>query len=147
MCGGHGFRTTLVKRSAREFCRARLAKEWTYLYLIKNSQLVQRTSGLQCPEYYSIVYDLDDGVLDGSLHIIFVANVNLNSDGNLKADVNRFSNDNVWNAKNQHRIVVPKLTVSLPSSAEEFCFGGLFSSRPACGRFPLVDRLARCIYR
>ena len=47
--------------------------------------------------------------MDGSLHIFFVANVNLNSDGNLKVNVNRFSNDNVWNAENCHRIVVPKL--------------------------------------
>jgi hypothetical protein len=41
---------------------------------------------------------LGDGVLDGSLHIIFVANVNVNDDGQLKVNVNRFSNDNVWNA-------------------------------------------------
>jgi hypothetical protein len=52
---------------------------------------------------------LGDGATDGSLHIIFVANVNFDDDGRLKVNVNRFSNDNVWNAENRHRIVVPKL--------------------------------------
>jgi hypothetical protein len=37
--------------------------------------------------------------------------VNVNDDGNLKANVNRFSNDNVWNGSYLHRVVVPKLTV------------------------------------
>jgi hypothetical protein len=39
--------------------------------------------------------------------------VNVNSDGNLKVNVNQFSNDNVWNADNRHRVVVPKLVISL----------------------------------
>jgi hypothetical protein len=39
--------------------------------------------------------------------------VNVNSDGSLNANVNRFSNDNVWNAENRNRFVVPKLTLSL----------------------------------
>ena len=39
----------------------------------------------------------------------FVANVNVNS-GELKVNVNRFSNDNVWNASNRNRVVVPQLT-------------------------------------
>jgi hypothetical protein len=55
---------------------------------------------------------LTGGVPDGSLHIFFVANVNVN-DRKLDANVNRFSNDNVWNGKYRHRIVVPKLLVSL----------------------------------
>lgn len=42
------------------------------------------------------------------MHIFFVANVNVNDDGRLKVNVNRFSNDNVWNGDNRHRIVVPK---------------------------------------
>jgi hypothetical protein len=42
-----------------------------------------------------------------------VANVNRN-DGKLKANVNRLSNDNVWNAENRNRVVVPKLIVFLP---------------------------------
>ena len=57
----------------------------------------------------------------------FVANVNLNSDGRLKANVNRFSNDNVWNAENRNRVVVPKLTISPPLKAEEFSFVARFS--------------------
>ena len=72
-----------------------------------------RTGGLRGPEYYSICPDWAGGALDGSLHIIFVANVNFNDDGQLKVNVNRFSNDNVWNAENRHRIVIPKLTISL----------------------------------
>ena len=40
----------------------------------------------------------------------FVANVNVNSDG-LNVNVNRFENDNVWNAENSHRMVVPKMIV------------------------------------
>ena len=45
--------------------------------------------------------------MDGTFHIsfLFVANVNVN-DGQLKANVNRFTNDNVWNADNRHRLVV-----------------------------------------
>jgi hypothetical protein len=45
--------------------------------------------------------------MDGIFHIsfLFVANVNVD-DGELKANVNRFDNDNVWNADNSHRLVV-----------------------------------------
>ena len=39
---------------------------------------------------------------------IFVANVNFDDDGRLKVNVNRLSNDNVWNASNHHRVVVPE---------------------------------------
>ena len=43
-----------------------------------------------------------------SSHFVsFVANVNVNG-GKLKANVNRFSNTNVWNADNRHRVVVPQ---------------------------------------
>ena len=45
--------------------------------------------------------------MDGIFYKFFVANVNFNDDGHLKLNVNKFSNDNVWNASNQHRIVVP----------------------------------------
>jgi hypothetical protein len=38
--------------------------------------------------------------------------VNVN-DGKLKVNANRFDNDNVWNADNRHRVVVPKLEISL----------------------------------
>jgi hypothetical protein len=55
---------------------------------------------------------LSGGVNDSSLHTFFVANVNVNSDGTLNANVNRFSNDNVWNADNRRRVVVPKLAIS-----------------------------------
>lgn len=50
---------------------------------------------------------------DGSPRIFFVANVNVDSDGTLKVNVNRLENSNVWNAENRHRLVVPKLSVSL----------------------------------
>lgn len=59
----------------------------------------------------------------------FVANVNVNSDG-LNVNVNRFENDNVWNAENLHRVVVPKLIIS-PVILREFSFPILFSNRPA----------------
>lgn len=48
---------------------------------------------------------------EGALHEFFVANVNVNDDG-LNVNVNRFENDNVWNAENLHRVVVPKMIVS-----------------------------------
>jgi hypothetical protein len=83
------------------------------IFSTKNNQLVRGTGGLQGPEYYSICPDWAGGVPDGSPHIIFVANVNFDDNGRLKVNVNRFSNDNVWNAENRHRIVVPKLTISL----------------------------------
>ncbi len=43
----------------------------------------------------------------------FVANVNVNSRDGLEVNVNRFENSNVWNAENRHRLVVPKLAISL----------------------------------
>lgn len=43
---------------------------------------------------------------------VFVANVNVNDDGSLNVNVNRFSNDNVWNGENRHRVVVPRLALS-----------------------------------
>lgn len=58
--------------------------------------------------------------MDGIQHKIFVANVNVN-DGQLKVNVNRFENDNVWNAENRHRVVVPKLRLFLPLFWREFC--------------------------
>lgn len=70
---------------------------------------MRQAGGLQGPECYSICPDWAGGVPDGSPHIIFVANVNFDDDGQLKVNVNRLSNDNVWNAENRHRIVVPKL--------------------------------------
>ncbi len=50
------------------------------------------------------------GGIDGVLHISspFVANVNVDG-GELKLNVNRLDNDNVWNADNRHRVVVPLL--------------------------------------
>ncbi len=53
----------------------------------------------------------------------FVANVNVNSDG-LNVNVNRFENDNVWNASNAHRVVVPKMDVS------PLYVRGVFDSNP-----------------
>ena len=41
---------------------------------------------------------------------LFVADVNLNADGNLLVHVNRFSNDFAWSAEDRRRIVVPQLT-------------------------------------
>ncbi|PIZ81528.1 MAG: hypothetical protein COY02_01590, partial [Parcubacteria group bacterium CG_4_10_14_0_2_um_filter_41_6] len=42
----------------------------------------------------------------------FVANVNTDDDGRLNVNVNRRENDNIWNAENRNRIVLPKLAVS-----------------------------------
>lgn len=73
------------------------------------------------------------GDTDG-LSYIFVANVNVNSDGSLNVNVNRFSNDNVWNAEYHHRFAVPQLTV-FPSRWVGVLFPILFSSRQAFDRF------------
>ncbi len=51
-----------------------------------------------------------DGDIDDLSHI-FVANVNFNSADKLKVNVNQFENDNVWNAVNRHRFVIPKLSI------------------------------------
>lgn len=67
----------------------------------------------------------------------FVANVNFNDDGSLKVNVNRFENDNVWNTKYRHRVVIPKLNIS-PVILREFSFQVLFSNRRAFCRFRLI---------
>ena len=41
----------------------------------------------------------------------FVAYVNLYSDGRLRADVYRFSDDDVWDAESRNRVVVPQLAL------------------------------------
>ncbi len=51
----------------------------------------------------------------------FVANVNRNSDERLRVNVNPFANDNVWNAENRNRVVLPKLTISPTDVRWEFC--------------------------
>ena len=53
---------------------------------------------------------------------LFVANVNFNDDGHLKANANKFENSNVWVAENCHRLVVPKLAVSPVFIEREFSF-------------------------
>lgn len=63
------------------------------------------------------------GVPDGLPHIIFVAHVYFDGDGRLKVNANRFSNDNVWNAENRHRIVVPKLLFLSLLRGESFAKG------------------------
>lgn len=52
--------------------------------------------------------------------------MNVNSDGKLKVNVNRFENSNVWNAENRNRMVALKLAVS----PVYFLSSGSFLSRP-----------------
>ena len=84
-------------------------------------------------------------------YIAFVANVNRN-DGKLKANVNRFSNDNVWNADNRNRVVVPKLFIFQLFLRKRlvFVFGSsladLFSKRRADGRLLPVVLIFVSIY-
>jgi len=75
----------------------------------------------------------------------FVANVNAN-DGKLKANVNKFSNDNVWNAKYENRIVVPETQCFSFIYLEEFSFRVLSSILRACGLFHLIVLKVRCIF-
>jgi len=42
----------------------------------------------------------------------FVANVNWDDVRRLRVSVNRLSNDNVWNADNRNRVVLPLLAIS-----------------------------------
>ncbi|MEK7585099.1 MAG: hypothetical protein AAB455_01100 [Patescibacteria group bacterium] len=69
----------------------------------------------------------------------FVANVNWNDDRRLKVNVNHFSNDNVWNADNRNRVVLPLLTF-LPSFIWwEFLFATPASSRQVADQFLRVE--------
>jgi len=43
---------------------------------------------------------------------VFVANVYFDSDDKLKVNVYRLEDDDVWNAENRHRVVVPQLAVT-----------------------------------
>ena len=90
----------------------RIAKEWIYFFEIKKiDSWCGELENLYVPnEIQSGEYSKDGG-LDDSLHSFFVANVNLNSDGRLNVNVNKFDNDNVWNAENRNRIVAPKLII------------------------------------
>ncbi len=99
---------------------------------------MRRTGGLQGPECYSIRPDWADGVSDGPSYTIFVANVNLNDDGHLKVNVNRFSNDNVWGAGYRHRIVVPKLLFLSSLCGESFAKAFAPSAAPSLLDFLLI---------
>lgn len=72
----------------------------------------------------------------------FVANVNANG-GELKANVNKFLNDNVWNGENQHRVVFLETQRFSSTVVEEFSFviyfQVLFSSPQASCQFHLVS--------
>lgn len=57
--------------------------------------------------------------------------MNVNSDGQLNVNVNRFSNDNVWNADNRNRIVVPKLLLFSRYTAGVFVCNPFFHP-PSC---------------
>lgn len=48
--------------------------------------------------------------------------MNFNSDDDLNVNVNRFENDNVWNAENRNRVVVPKLADFLLLFSGSFLF-------------------------
>lgn len=78
---------------------------------------------------------------------LFVANV-FKNDGALNVNVNKFSNDNVWNASNGNVFVFPKHTVS-PSQSftalREFLFWPPFLSsiRRSFDRLPQVAQTGR----
>ena len=48
--------------------------------------------------------------------------MNVNDDGTLNVSVNRLENDNLWNAQNRHRVVIPKPGISPVSFWREFSF-------------------------
>lgn len=84
--------------------------------------------------------------MDGS-SLFFVANANFNSDDKLNVNVNQFENDNVWNADNRLRVVVPKLADSPVLIEREFYFLEVhFSIHQADGRFLLILRKVQCIF-
>lgn len=147
---GYGFKSRLLKNVFREFRRTRLAKEWI-LFSKNKKQPVGAVSWwtsmvpnkIQSGEYSK------DGGMDGSWHVFFVANVNVNSDDRLNVNVNRFKNDNVWNADNHHRVVVPKLADSPVLIEREFSFvfrSVHFSSRQAVDRFLPIPSKAQYIF-
>lgn len=51
--------------------------------------------------------------------------MNINTDGDAKVNVNRFENDNVWNASNRHRVFLPETCGFLSSM-----WVGVFFSTP-----------------
>lgn len=84
--------------------------------------------------------------MDGTSHIssLFVANVNVDG-GKLKVNVNRFSNDNVWNAVNRHLVVVPQHIIFSPSLGE-FLSPAPSATRPASDQLLAAVRLGQCTF-
>ncbi|OGI21446.1 MAG: hypothetical protein A3J06_04770 [Candidatus Moranbacteria bacterium RIFCSPLOWO2_02_FULL_48_19] len=76
--------------------------------------------------------------VNGKFYVAYVA---VGTAGRLYVRVDQFSNDSVWNAKYQHRFVIPKLTVSLVHCAARVLFPDLSSSHQACGQFLPAPRI------
>lgn len=105
---------------------------------------MSRSIGLLGPEYYTA---FSNKCLVGQWQRrvdsqFFVANVNVNDDGKLNANVNRLENDNVWNGVYQHRVIVPVTSMFSRSMNErEFSSQGRVSShRSSCRLLPAVRR-------
>ncbi len=75
--------------------------------------------------------------------MIFVANVNVNSGGELEVRVYRFEHSNVWNADNRNRVVVLKPAASPTSYRVGVLFSSPFlqppSMRPISSSFPEIE--------
>lgn len=116
-----------------------LAKEWVYFFKIKKQSVgAGNWRTFMSRKKFAFRHDLAGYVREGFPHKFFVANVNRNEDGNRKANVNRLSNDNVWNAENRNRVVVPKLLVSPATFAGVFV-PILFSNRRVVDRLRAVS--------
>jgi hypothetical protein len=116
---GHGFKWRMLKCTFENFAgyaclsAGRSCERVGVLFKIKTASWCDALEDFEVPDsMQSREYSRGSGK-DGSPHNFFVANVNVNSDGTLKVNVNRLLNDNVWNATNHHRVVVPQPAVSL----------------------------------
>lgn len=130
---GYGFGTMAYEKSKSGILSDTSCKRVTASFPIKTVSWCDKSADFDVPNTMQLGEYSTSGGRD-DLSYIFVANVNVNSDGHLNVNVNPLSNDNVWNAENRHRFVVPQLTVS-PAPPAGVLLPILSSNRRSFGRF------------
>lgn len=87
------------------FSKETLLTQDQIIYFVENFKNLLRTDG------YATFFPFKSG------EEVFVADVDFYSDEQLEVGVFRLSDDNVWDARYRHRIVVPQLTLN-PSESD-----------------------------